>query len=133
MRSHGHTLIDTHGVGKTSSLMSGIVALDILCRARNIQTPYARAGAECGPRREPHDRRECHRTAPRIQALVPLMPAGSSIVNVCSVAALFGHVAAAHTAGKWSLRGLSCNTSLERVTTRDRSAKAVAFGGPSAV
>lgn len=29
-----------------------------------------------------------------IQALVPLMPAGSSIVNICSVAAVSGHVAA---------------------------------------
>jgi 3alpha(or 20beta)-hydroxysteroid dehydrogenase len=48
-----------------------------------------------------------------IQALVPLMPAGSSIVNVCSVAALSGHVAAAYTASKWALRGLSRAASLE--------------------
>lgn len=48
-----------------------------------------------------------------IQALVPLMPAGSSIVNVCSVAALSGHVAAAYTASKWALRGLSRTASLE--------------------
>lgn len=48
-----------------------------------------------------------------IQALAPLMPAGSSIVNVCSVAALSGHVAAAYTASKWALRGLSRSASLE--------------------
>jgi 3alpha(or 20beta)-hydroxysteroid dehydrogenase len=48
-----------------------------------------------------------------IQALVPLMPQGSSIVNVCSVAALSGHVAAAYTASKWALRGLSRTASLE--------------------
>jgi 3alpha(or 20beta)-hydroxysteroid dehydrogenase len=48
-----------------------------------------------------------------IQALVPLMPAGASIVNVCSVAALSGHVAAAYTASKWALRGLSRSASLE--------------------
>jgi 3alpha(or 20beta)-hydroxysteroid dehydrogenase len=48
-----------------------------------------------------------------IQALVPLMRPGSSIVNVCSVAALSGHVAAAYTASKWALRGLSRSASLE--------------------
>ena len=48
-----------------------------------------------------------------IQALVPLMGPGSSIVNVCSVAALSGHVAAAYTASKWALRGLTRSASLE--------------------
>lgn len=48
-----------------------------------------------------------------IQALVPLMPAGSSIVNICSVAALSGHVAAAYTSSKWALRGLTRSASLE--------------------
>ncbi|WP_328471180.1 SDR family oxidoreductase [Actinoplanes sp. NBC_00393] len=48
-----------------------------------------------------------------IQALVPLMPPGSSIVNVCSVAAVSGHVAAAYTASKWALRGLTRTASLE--------------------
>ncbi len=48
-----------------------------------------------------------------IQALAPLMLPGSSIVNVCSVAALSGHVAAAYTASKWALRGLSRSASLE--------------------
>lgn len=48
-----------------------------------------------------------------IQALVPLMPAGSSVVNVCSVAALSGHVAAAYTSSKWALRGLTRSASLE--------------------
>ncbi|XVU23539.1 SDR family NAD(P)-dependent oxidoreductase [Actinoplanes sp. CA-054009] len=48
-----------------------------------------------------------------IQALVPRMPAGASIVNVCSVAALSGHVAAAYTSSKWALRGLTRTASLE--------------------
>jgi 3alpha(or 20beta)-hydroxysteroid dehydrogenase len=48
-----------------------------------------------------------------IQALVPLMPPGSSIVNICSVAALSGHAAAAYTASKWALRGLTRSASLE--------------------
>ena len=48
-----------------------------------------------------------------IQALVPLMADGGSIVNVCSVAALSGHVAAAYTASKWALRGLTRTASLD--------------------
>ncbi len=48
-----------------------------------------------------------------IQALVPLMPLGSSIVNICSVAALSGHAAAAYTSSKWALRGLTRSASLE--------------------
>lgn len=48
-----------------------------------------------------------------IQALVPLMSAGSSIVNICSVAAMSGHAAAAYTASKWALRGLTRTASLE--------------------
>ncbi|MFC4785597.1 SDR family NAD(P)-dependent oxidoreductase [Nocardioides sp. MAHUQ-72] len=48
-----------------------------------------------------------------IQALVPLMPAGSSIVNICSVAAMAGHAAAAYTSSKWALRGLTRTASLE--------------------
>jgi 3alpha(or 20beta)-hydroxysteroid dehydrogenase len=48
-----------------------------------------------------------------IQTLAPLMTEGGSIVNVCSVAALSGHVAAAYTASKWALRGLTRTASLE--------------------
>jgi 3alpha(or 20beta)-hydroxysteroid dehydrogenase len=48
-----------------------------------------------------------------IQALVPLMPSGSSIVNICSVAAMAGHAAAAYTSSKWALRGLTRTASLE--------------------
>ena len=48
-----------------------------------------------------------------IQALAPLMTEGGSIVNVCSVAALGGHVAAAYTASKWALRGLTRTASLD--------------------
>jgi NAD(P)-dependent dehydrogenase (short-subunit alcohol dehydrogenase family) len=42
-----------------------------------------------------------------IQACVPLMREGGSIVNVGSVAALTGYPAVAYTASKWGLRGLS--------------------------
>jgi 3alpha(or 20beta)-hydroxysteroid dehydrogenase len=48
-----------------------------------------------------------------IQALVPLMSPGSSIVNICSVAAMAGHAAAAYTSSKWALRGLTRTASLE--------------------
>ncbi len=48
-----------------------------------------------------------------IQTLVPLMAAGSSIVNICSVAAMAGHAAAAYTSSKWALRGLTRTASLE--------------------
>ncbi|SPF00320.1 SDR family NAD(P)-dependent oxidoreductase [Streptomyces sp. MA5143a] len=42
-----------------------------------------------------------------IQHLAPLMPPGSSVVNVGSSAALTGHYPVAYTASKWALRGLS--------------------------
>jgi len=48
-----------------------------------------------------------------MQALVPLMRPGASIVNVGSVAALTGYHAAAYTVSKWALRGLSRVASLE--------------------
>ena len=40
-----------------------------------------------------------------MQAVLPLMPSGGSIVNICSLAALTGHYTAAYTASKWALRG----------------------------
>ncbi len=48
-----------------------------------------------------------------IQAVVPLMSAGSSIVNISSVAGLTGYHGAAYTVSKWGLRGLSRVASLE--------------------
>ncbi|MES5824118.1 SDR family oxidoreductase [Streptomyces sp. RG80] len=42
-----------------------------------------------------------------IQHLAPLMPPGSSIVNVGSSAALTGYYPVAYTASKWALRGVS--------------------------
>jgi 3alpha(or 20beta)-hydroxysteroid dehydrogenase len=48
-----------------------------------------------------------------IQHCVPLMPSGSSIVNVGSVAALTGHVPVAYTSSKWALRGLTKVAGLE--------------------
>ncbi|MFC7528432.1 SDR family NAD(P)-dependent oxidoreductase [Actinoplanes sp. GCM10030250] len=48
-----------------------------------------------------------------MKTLVPLMSPGSSIVNICSVAAVSGHAAAPYTASKWALRGLSRSASLE--------------------
>ncbi|QEW01096.1 SDR family oxidoreductase [Microbacterium caowuchunii] len=49
-----------------------------------------------------------------IQALLPLMGPGSSIVNIGSAAGLTGHYTAAYTTSKWALRGLthSCVTEL---------------------
>jgi 3alpha(or 20beta)-hydroxysteroid dehydrogenase len=63
-----------------------------------------------------------------IQALVPLMPVGSSIVNICSVAAVSGHAAAAYTASKWALRGLTRSASLELGSTRGIRVNAVMPG-----
>ncbi|MEU3664580.1 SDR family oxidoreductase [Streptomyces sp. NPDC032940] len=48
-----------------------------------------------------------------IQHLTPLMPAGASIVNVGSSAALTAHYPVAYTASKWALRGLSKTAALE--------------------
>ncbi|MET9739556.1 SDR family oxidoreductase, partial [Streptomyces sp. NPDC006422] len=48
-----------------------------------------------------------------IQHLSPLMPPGSSIVNVGSSAALTAHYPVAYTASKWGLRGLSQSAALE--------------------
>jgi 3alpha(or 20beta)-hydroxysteroid dehydrogenase len=48
-----------------------------------------------------------------IQALVPLMGSGSSIVNVGSVAGLTAHYPVAYTASKWALRGLSQVAAME--------------------
>jgi 3alpha(or 20beta)-hydroxysteroid dehydrogenase len=48
-----------------------------------------------------------------IQALLPLMGEGASIVNVSSLAGLTGHFMAAYTASKWALRGLSRVASME--------------------
>lgn len=42
-----------------------------------------------------------------MQHLGPLMPAGSSIVNIGSAAGLTGHYPVAYTASKWALRGVS--------------------------
>ncbi|MFD7375087.1 SDR family oxidoreductase [Streptomyces sp. RLB3-17] len=42
-----------------------------------------------------------------IRHLAPLMPPGSSIVNIGSAAGLTGHYPVAYTASKWALRGLS--------------------------
>lgn len=49
-----------------------------------------------------------------IQALLPLMGQGSSIVNIGSAAGLTGHYTAAYTTSKWAIRGLthSCVTEL---------------------
>jgi 3alpha(or 20beta)-hydroxysteroid dehydrogenase len=48
-----------------------------------------------------------------IQHLAPLMPPGSSIVNVGSAAGLTGHYPVAYTASKWALRGLSATACTE--------------------
>ena len=48
-----------------------------------------------------------------IQHVTPLMPPGSSIVTVGSVAALTAHSALAYTTSKWALRGLTRVAALE--------------------
>ncbi|MFI2297176.1 SDR family NAD(P)-dependent oxidoreductase [Isoptericola sp. NPDC019571] len=48
-----------------------------------------------------------------IQHCAELMPTGSSIVNVGSIAALTGHAPVAYTTSKWALRGLSKVAALE--------------------
>ncbi|MFF4256835.1 SDR family NAD(P)-dependent oxidoreductase [Streptomyces sp. NPDC001663] len=48
-----------------------------------------------------------------IQYLAPLMPPGSSIVNVGSSAALTGYYPVAYTASKWALRGVSKIAAME--------------------
>lgn len=48
-----------------------------------------------------------------IRYLAPLMPPGSAIVNIGSIAALTGHYPVAYTASKWALRGLSKAACLE--------------------
>ncbi|MFI8535206.1 SDR family NAD(P)-dependent oxidoreductase [Streptomyces aquilus] len=48
-----------------------------------------------------------------IQYLAPLMPPGSSIVNVGSPAALTGYYPVAYTASKWALRGVSRIAAME--------------------
>jgi len=48
-----------------------------------------------------------------IQYLAPLMPPGSSVVNVGSSAALTGYYPVAYTASKWALRGVSRIAAME--------------------
>jgi 3alpha(or 20beta)-hydroxysteroid dehydrogenase len=48
-----------------------------------------------------------------IQALVPLMERGASIVNIGSTAALSGHFPPAYTTSKWGVRGLTRLASME--------------------
>lgn len=48
-----------------------------------------------------------------MQALVPLMCRGSSIVNVGSLAGTTGHYPVAYTTSKWALRGLTHAAALE--------------------
>jgi 3alpha(or 20beta)-hydroxysteroid dehydrogenase len=48
-----------------------------------------------------------------LQALLPLMGPGSSVVTVGSAAALTGHYPVAYTASKWALRGLTKSACLE--------------------
>jgi 3alpha(or 20beta)-hydroxysteroid dehydrogenase len=48
-----------------------------------------------------------------MQEVAARMPAGGSIVNICSLAGLTGHYTLAYTASKWALRGLSRAASME--------------------
>ncbi|MGK0721744.1 SDR family NAD(P)-dependent oxidoreductase [Leucobacter sp. W1478] len=48
-----------------------------------------------------------------IQALLPLMGEGCSIVNIGSAAGVTGHYTAAYTTSKWAIRGLSHSAATE--------------------
>ena len=48
-----------------------------------------------------------------LQALVPLMPPGASVVTIGSIAGLTAHHAVAYTASKWGLRGLTKVAAIE--------------------
>jgi 3alpha(or 20beta)-hydroxysteroid dehydrogenase len=48
-----------------------------------------------------------------IQALLPLMKPGASIVNIGSAAGLTGHYTAAYTTSKWAIRGLTHTSATE--------------------
>ena len=48
-----------------------------------------------------------------IQALAPLMPPGSSIVNVGSAAGVMAHYGIAYGASKWALRGITKTAAME--------------------
>lgn len=48
-----------------------------------------------------------------VQALVPLMPSGSSIVIIGSAASVMAHYPAAYTASKWAVRGLARTMAME--------------------
>lgn len=48
-----------------------------------------------------------------ISSLVPLMPAGASIVTIGSLAGRTGHYPAAYTASKWAVRGLTHAAALD--------------------
>lgn len=48
-----------------------------------------------------------------IQALAPLMPPGSSVVTIGSLAGVNGHYPVAYTTSKWAVRGLTRSASLE--------------------
>ncbi|MGR0219977.1 SDR family oxidoreductase [Agromyces sp. ZXT2-6] len=48
-----------------------------------------------------------------IQALAPLMPTGSSIVNVGSAAGAMAHYGVAYGASKWALRGITKTAAME--------------------
>lgn len=48
-----------------------------------------------------------------LQALVPLMPPGASVVTIGSLAGVNGHFPVAYTTSKWAVRGLTRAASLE--------------------
>lgn len=79
-----HGLVNNAGV--TSRVRLGEVALEDWNRVLAINTTGPMLG---------------------IQALLPYMEAGASIVNVGSLAGLTAHYTAAYTTSKWALRGLT--------------------------
>lgn len=82
-----------NNAGVTSRIRIGAVTLDDWNRVLSVNVTGAMLG---------------------IQALLPLMGKGSSIVNIGSAAGVTGHYTAAYTTSKWAIRGLShsCATEL---------------------
>ena len=95
-----------------TALLTGLDQIDGLVNAAGI-TERSRIG---DVRREDFERVMAVNAAGAlfgIQAVVPRMPSGGSIVNIVSLAALTGHYPAAYTASKWALRGLTRTASME--------------------
>ncbi|WP_019930819.1 SDR family NAD(P)-dependent oxidoreductase [Nocardia sp. BMG111209] len=107
--------IDYRPLDITDAAGWAALAADLADRYGRVDGLVANAGITHRARvaeLDPADLDRVHRvnvggTLLAIQAVLPLMPAGGSIVVVGSSAALTGHYPVAYTASKWALRGLA--------------------------